>query len=130
MAYLPIESGWSFVWYLFLVVAILVPFLVAWFIGTRLLLFDLPHDKTPSADASAAFNDCNPLQRLTLIQIARTGFVRWSRRELRELVEKRLVVFDPELKLAQGLQKYSLDQIKPAEQLHPSASASRWSSSR
>ena len=112
----PLEDGWRLLWYLGLIMVLLAPFLLAWFLGKHLLFSDLPHDKpTVTRDWVEAYENCNDRQKLILYQIARTGFSNASREELHELLKKKLIGFDPELKLAESFRNHVLEHTNPAD---------------
>jgi hypothetical protein len=112
----PLEDGWRLLWYAGLVSVFLVPFLLVCFIGKHLLLFDLPRNKPgASQDCIKNYQECNLQEKLTLYQIAQTGFANGSRPELRKLLDQGLISFNPALELAQGLRQYVLDHFKPGD---------------
>jgi hypothetical protein len=110
----PLEDGWRLLWYAGLLSVFLVPFLLVSFIGKHLLLFDLARNKPiASQDCIKKYEECSPQEKLTLYQIAQTGFVNGSRPELRNLSKQGLIGFNPALELAQGLRQHVLDHFKP-----------------
>jgi hypothetical protein len=95
-----IDLDWHALAYVALLLAVAIPFTLAWFIGKRVLLFEVSRDYAPCPeDLFGAWKHCTAEEKLTLYQIAETGFVPSGRNEVKPLLKKGLLSFKHSLSM-------------------------------
>jgi hypothetical protein len=124
------EINWRLVWYLGLAFLIALPFLLAWYIGRRILLLNLPRYALtqPATDYKGFWWNCPGERKRLLYQIARYGFAHPDRFEdMRELLEDGWIRFDPELGMDPTFRSYVLANFpKEAQEVTEGESASQF----
>ena len=123
------ELNWRLGWYIGLFLVIALPFAFAWFIAQRIFLLHLPRYATAEldmADYKRLWHESSPNQKRQLFQIAGHGFVHPKLRNLRDLLKKGLIRFDPELNMDPAFRSYVLEEFPkdPAASSLPAQSAS------